>query len=177
MKKFSPKSSGGKVFCIFYGLIGIPICGVFLATTSDYFSNSFLHLYERRRHKLQKDKWHDIFIAAVIFLLPGLAVFLFIPAAIFTYLEVRTNFHDYYHSRCIFWTAVIDLKDWSYLDATYFSFMTLTTIGFGDIVVGKTEKLDSSLNIIYESCYCATIGTLTHNNMQMNRYIYGCTFY
>ena len=104
MKKFSPKSSGGKVFCIFYGLIGIPICGVFLATTSDYFSNSFLHLYERRRHKLQKDKWHDIFIAAVIFLLPGLAVFLFIPAAIFTYLEVRTNFYD--HSRCIFWTYI-----------------------------------------------------------------------
>lgn len=36
----------------------------------------------------------------------------------------------------------IDLKDWSYLDATYFSFVTLTTIGFGDIVVGKTEKFD-----------------------------------
>jgi hypothetical protein len=33
-------------------------------------------------------------------------------------------------------------KGWSYLDATYFSFITLTTVGFGDIVVGETDKFD-----------------------------------
>nr|CAH0110307.1 unnamed protein product [Daphnia galeata] len=111
---FSPNSSWGKVFCIFYGLIGIPICGILLANTSDYFSNGFLRLYKQRQSKQQRDKWHGIFIAAIIFLLPGLVVFFFIPAATFTYLE-----------------------DWSYLDATYFSFVTLTTIGFGDIIAAQ----------------------------------------
>nr|CAH0110147.1 unnamed protein product [Daphnia galeata] len=111
---FSPKSDWGKIFCIFYGFTGIPICGVLLASTSDYFSNMFLYLYEQRRKKEQQDQRRSIFIAAVIFLIPGLAVFFFFPSAIFAYIE-----------------------NWSYLDATYFSFLTLTTIGFGDIIAAQ----------------------------------------
>ncbi len=84
---FSPKTDGGKIFCIIYGLVGIPICGIFLATTTDYFSNKCLRLFERQK-KRKHDKWHSILIAAFFFLLPGLAVFLFVPAAIFTVLEV-----------------------------------------------------------------------------------------
>ncbi|KAI9564914.1 hypothetical protein GHT06_008655 [Daphnia sinensis] len=125
---FSPKSSWGKIFCMFYGLIGIPICGVFLTSTSDYFSNSFLHLYERQQQKFQKDKRFGIFIAAILFFLPGLALFLFIPAAIFVFIE-----------------------DWSYLDATYFSFVTLTTIGFGDIVAA--QQTNFPLLWFYRICW------------------------
>lgn len=87
---FSPKSSRGKIFCIFYGLIGIPICAIFLASTSDHFSNSFLHLYERQQRKFQKDKRLGIFFAAILFFIPGLAVFLFIPAAISVVIVVRS---------------------------------------------------------------------------------------
>ncbi|XP_057369888.1 potassium channel subfamily K member 2-like [Daphnia carinata] len=125
---FSPKTSWGKIFCMFYGLIGIPICGVFLTSTSDYFSNGFLHLYERQQEKFKKDKQLSIFIAAILFFLPGLAIFLFIPAAIFVFIE-----------------------DWSYLDATYFSFVTLTTIGFGDIVAA--QQTNFPLLWFYRVCW------------------------
>ncbi|XP_046636397.1 potassium channel subfamily K member 2-like [Daphnia pulicaria] len=112
---FSPKSDWGKIFCIFYGFVGIPICVVFLASTSDYFSNMFLYLYERRQNKKKNDdKRQSIFIAAIFFLIPGLAVFIFFPSAIFVFIE-----------------------GWSYLDATYFSFLTLTSVGFGDIVAAQ----------------------------------------
>ncbi|EFX74420.1 hypothetical protein DAPPUDRAFT_324399 [Daphnia pulex] len=126
--EFSPKTSWGKFFCILYGFIGIPIFGIVLTSTSNYFSAGFLHLYERRRPKQQKDKWHNILIAATVFLIPGLAVFLFIPAAIFVYLE-----------------------GWPFLDATYFSFMTLTTVGFGDIVVAM--ETNYSQLWIYRICW------------------------
>ena len=70
-----------------YGFIGIPICGLFLASTTNYFSNIFLNLYEKQKKK-HKDKRHSIVIAAFVFLLPGLTFFYFIPSAIFMVLEV-----------------------------------------------------------------------------------------
>ncbi|XP_046449382.1 open rectifier potassium channel protein 1-like [Daphnia pulex] len=122
---YSPKSNWGKVFCIFYGFVGIPICGVVLASTSDYFSNIFLYLYERRQKKQKNDnKQRSIFIAAIIFLIPGLAVFIFFPAALFVVIE-----------------------GWSYLDATYFCFITLTTVGFGDIIAA--QQTNSKLLWLY----------------------------
>ena len=48
------------------------------------------------------------------YLLVGAAVFLFLPAVAFIYIE----------------------EGWSYLDSFYFCFITLTTIGFGDYVSG-----------------------------------------
>jgi len=48
-----------------------------------------LRIYERQRKKRKADeKKRNIFLASVIFLIPGLAMFLFIPAGIFVALEV-----------------------------------------------------------------------------------------
>ncbi|XP_045025614.1 potassium channel subfamily K member 2 isoform X2 [Daphnia magna] len=123
---FSPKSSGGKIFCMFYGLIGIPICGVFLASTSDYFSNSFLHLYDRQQQKFQKEKRFDILHCSDL-IFPCWTCGL--P------LHSRSDFR--FHRGLILFC----FKDWSFLDATYFSFVTLTTIGFGDIVAAQETNL------------------------------------
>ena len=84
---YSPKTDEGKIFCILYGLVGIPICGIFLAFNTNYFSNIFLHLYEKQKAR-RKDKQSSIIVAAFVFLLPGLAAFLFVPSAIFMVLEV-----------------------------------------------------------------------------------------
>lgn len=53
-------------------------------------------------------------VNAIAYLIPGIAVFILAPAAVFCVLE----------------------EDWSYLDSFYFAFITLTTIGFGDFVAG-----------------------------------------
>lgn len=47
----------------------------------------------------------------IIYLLPGVVIFLFLPALLFSYFE-----------------------DWPYTVSVYYSFVTLSTIGFGDFV-------------------------------------------
>lgn len=47
----------------------------------------------------------------MMLLVPGIAFFIFLPACVFTYFE-----------------------DWPYVTSVYYSFITLTTIGFGDYV-------------------------------------------
>jgi hypothetical protein len=49
----------------------------------------------------------------LLYFIPGLVVFLVIPAAIFAIVE-----------------------EWNYIDSFYYAFISLTTIGFGDLVAG-----------------------------------------
>lgn len=55
-------------------------------------------------------------LAVAIFLTTGTLLFLVFPPLVFSYVE-----------------------GWSYGEGFYFTFITLSTIGFGDYVVGKTE--------------------------------------
>lgn len=61
-----------------------------------------------------------------MFLVPGIAFFIFLPSCLFTYFE-----------------------DWPYVRSVYYSFVTLTTIGFGDFVPtfqdGQVTKLSIRL--------------------------------
>lgn len=47
----------------------------------------------------------------ILYLIPGLVVFLFLPAGVFAYFE-----------------------NWHFIDGLYYAFVTLTTVGFGDMV-------------------------------------------
>lgn len=47
----------------------------------------------------------------LLYLIPGIIFFIFLPSVLFTYFE-----------------------DWPYTTSIYYSFVTLTTIGFGDYV-------------------------------------------
>lgn len=44
-------------------------------------------------------------------------------------------------------------ENWDFLDSTYFCFVTLTTIGFGDLVPGKAVKSDANLTLGLCSLY------------------------
>ena len=80
----------------------------------DSYCNPFLIL---NTSQLSDEKQHsNSFIAAAtaIYIGLGFLVFIFLPAGLFTFLEER----------------------WNYLDAVYYSYITLTTIGFGDLVSG-----------------------------------------
>jgi potassium channel subfamily K member 5 len=107
-----PITQTGKIFTIAYALIGIALAGIVLTATSGYLSGRLLRLYKRQLK--ERNEKMAIVVAALAFLVPGLLLFVFIPAFIFCSIE-----------------------KWSYLDGVYFSVVTLTTIGFGDIVPGK----------------------------------------
>ncbi len=63
-------------------------------------------------------------VATLVFLAPGLLLFVLAPAAAFSAVE-----------------------DWTYADSLYFSFISLTTIGFGDIVPGLSLSPSLSLSL------------------------------
>ncbi|XP_062996319.1 potassium channel subfamily K member 6 [Elgaria multicarinata webbii] len=112
----TPLSDAGKAFCIFYALLGVPFTMLVLTATvqrliSTFTSGPLEYLALRWGHS--RRAWscgHLLLLALVV-----LAAFFLVPAAIFSTLE----------------------ESWSYLDAFYFCFISLCTIGLGDYVPGE----------------------------------------
>lgn len=69
---------------------------------------------EKQIQKMRPRRWFALLTKGTWYFFLGSAIFLAIPAGIFTYAE-----------------------NWAYSDSFYFAFITLTTIGFGDLVAGK----------------------------------------
>ena len=114
----TPLSEGGKVFCIVYAVIGIPLTLIFLSAIVerlmipatlllDYMQNKLGQRYERLYVKL-------LHLSAIILAL--LVTVFLVPAAIFDHLEL----------------------DWNYIDAFYYCFISMTTIGLGDYIPGDS---------------------------------------
>lgn len=104
----SPSTLGGRLFCIFYALIGIPLMGVFLTGLGKNVSKPLTNFKNK-----SKNKYVKIVKTAVIALL-GFAILIFIPAVVFHRLE-----------------------EWTMFEGIYYSVITLTTVGFGDYVAGR----------------------------------------
>ena len=116
----TPLSEGGKIFCIVYALIGIPMTLMLLTAIVDrlmvpatwllrYFNAKLGHLYQPFNIRV----FHLLAIASVL-----VAFFFLIPAAVFNVLE----------------------PDWNYLDSIYYCFISLTTIGLGDYIPGDSPN-------------------------------------
>ncbi|MEQ2219944.1 hypothetical protein ILYODFUR_000280 [Ilyodon furcidens] len=119
----SPKSNGGKLFCIFYALMGIPMFGILLAGVGDHLGTALRNTVA----KIEKLflKWHVSptivrVISAVLSILLGCLLFVAVPIFVFQKVE-----------------------DWSLLESAYFVVITLTTVGFGDYVAGESEYVSS----------------------------------
>ena len=131
----------GKVVCILYSLLGVPINGILIGALGAYFRNKvpiwyFLHCkyiinfsFLQKKIFFQIKKFETKLQASdtaltrvlvvgaqvIVYCLLGFIVFIFLPAIVFSSIE----------------------DSWDYLDSTYMAFITLTTIGFGDYVPGK----------------------------------------
>ncbi|CAJ1074128.1 potassium channel subfamily K member 5a [Xyrichtys novacula] len=108
----APKTPEGRVFCIFYGLFGVPLCLTWISELGKFFGGRAKHLGQfltKKGFSLRKSQ----FTCTAIFLLWGVLVHLVLPPFVF-----------------------MSQEGWSYIEGLYFSFVTLTTIGFGDLVAG-----------------------------------------
>ncbi|XP_059194720.1 potassium channel subfamily K member 5-like [Centropristis striata] len=114
----APKTKGGRVFCILYGLCGIPLCLVWISTLGSFFGDRAKRLSQVLIRKGVSVKNVQLTCTA-LFLLWGLVVHLVIPPFVF-----------------------MSIEGWSYLEGLYFSFITLTTVGFGDYVAGVNPNMD-----------------------------------
>ncbi|XP_046801514.1 open rectifier potassium channel protein 1 [Lucilia cuprina] len=113
----APTTTLGRMIMIVYSVIGIPVNGILFAGLGEYFGNTFQSIYRRyKKYKMSNDKHYvppqlSLISTILIALVPGIALFLLIPSWVFSYFE-----------------------GWSYALAFYYSYVTTTTIGFGDYV-------------------------------------------
>ncbi|XP_036416315.1 potassium channel subfamily K member 2-like [Colossoma macropomum] len=115
----SPHTEGGRIFCIVYALLGIPLFGFLLAGVGDQLGTIFgkgIAKVEKMIVKWKVSQTKIRVISTVLFILFGCLLFVTLPAIIFKHIE-----------------------GWSTLEAIYFVVITLTTIGFGDFVAGGSE--------------------------------------
>ncbi|XP_006822259.1 potassium channel, subfamily K, member 16-like [Saccoglossus kowalevskii] len=125
----SPNTFWGQIFLLFYATVGIPITFIALASVTRFLKVSY-RLYQRRSECYFSCIKHDgvrKFIQFAIFASVVYAVLIVGPSAVFAYLE-----------------------DWSMHIAHYYTFVTLSTIGFGDYVASYSEKIHGYWRIVYK---------------------------
>ncbi|XP_022624800.1 potassium channel subfamily K member 2 [Seriola dumerili] len=118
----SPHTEGGRIFCIIYALLGIPLFGFLLAGVGDQLGTIFgkgIAKVEKMIVKWKVSQTKIRVISTLLFILFGCLIFVALPAVIFKHIE-----------------------GWSTLESIYFVVITLTTIGFGDFVAGGSESPD-----------------------------------
>ncbi|KAM6912811.1 uncharacterized protein FYW49_011245 [Xenentodon cancila] len=108
----SPSTVSGQVFCVFYALCGIPLNLAFLKQLGKCLT---VHLGRLERGMVAAVPHRRAFVALAVslFFTSGSLLLLVIPPLLFSYVE-----------------------GWTFGEGFYFAFITLSTIGFGDYVVG-----------------------------------------
>lgn len=118
----------GKIICIIYALLGIPLTGLTLRSIGNRISEFIAVKIKNFDRKFYNRETEKIEIKTAVVAFGCLLVIIFIPAIGFSLIE-----------------------KWEYMDAVYFCFITLTTIGFGDYVPGdQREKYKESVEVVLE---------------------------
>uniref|UniRef100_A0A8D0DLL6 Potassium channel domain-containing protein n=1 Tax=Salvator merianae TaxID=96440 RepID=A0A8D0DLL6_SALMN len=112
----APKTPGGQLFCVFFALFGIPMNLVFLQHVSRILS-IMCEKPARWFVGSTYDKRTTKTLTLLLFMNMGIIVFFCLPCFVFQHVE-----------------------GWSYSESFYYSFITLSTIGFGDYIIGSRDK-------------------------------------
>lgn len=116
----TPLSRAGKIFCMVYAVIGIPLTLVLLSALVARLLVPTIWLLQwlnaRLGHLYQPFNIRLLHLIIMVTLL--VVVFLLIPAMIFAKIE----------------------PEWDYMDSLYYCFISLTTIGLGDYIPGDTPN-------------------------------------
>ncbi|XP_063793722.1 potassium channel subfamily K member 6 [Pseudophryne corroboree] len=115
----TPLTDSGKAFCIFYALVGVPFTMLVLSAAVQrlmaiftYRPIRYFQIY-RGFDRKKVTRVHIIVMSVAV-----VTLFLVVPSAIFSTIE----------------------SSWSFLDAFYFCFISLCTIGLGDYVPGEQDN-------------------------------------
>ncbi|XP_045862463.1 potassium channel subfamily K member 17 isoform X3 [Meles meles] len=154
----SPRTMAARLFCIFFALLGIPLNLVVL--------NRLGHLMQQGVQRCARrlgGAWQDPtkapWLAGAGALLSGLPLFLLLPPLLFSHVE-----------------------GWSFVESFYFAFVTLSTVGFGDYVIGMDPsrryplwyKNTVSLWILFGMAWLALIIKLTLSLLETPGRSYSC---
>ncbi|XP_005175081.2 potassium channel subfamily K member 1 isoform X1 [Musca domestica] len=119
----TPLSQTGKIFCMIYAAIGIPLTLVLLSAMVEKLlipANWLLgKLNSRLGHLYQPFNIRVMHLTIIVIIV--IILFFAIPTAVFSYLE----------------------PTWGILDAFYYCFISLTTIGLGDYIPGDGVSIDN----------------------------------
>ena len=111
----SPATSGGRVFCSIFALIGIPLFLITVGGLGEKLRKLTQKIQDKATCKSLEHKPKAVKgLTTLLVLLIGFILFVVIPACIF-----------------------LAIESWAYREAMYYVFITLTTIGFGDYVPGN----------------------------------------
>ncbi|CAJ1051368.1 potassium channel subfamily K member 15-like [Xyrichtys novacula] len=107
----APRTDAGKTFCMFYAVLGIPLTLVMFQSLGERINTVVRYLLRRAKQSLGLRETEVSMGNMVLVGLLSCMSTLCIGAAAFSHFE-----------------------DWSFFNACYYCFITLTTIGFGDFV-------------------------------------------
>ena len=119
----APVTTLGRVLFIFYAVIGIPIFLVFLNLVGKKLENYLNRIakYVTKKLETRQTKHRTVIegFVSVLLIILGVALFIISPSLIFSAIE-----------------------DWTFVEAVYYCFVTLTTVGFGDFVPAQASSTD-----------------------------------
>ncbi|KAK2826693.1 hypothetical protein Q5P01_020907 [Channa striata] len=107
----APSTDSGKVFCMFYALLGIPLTLVMFQSLGERI-NTFIRYLLHQAKKCLGMRQTEVSMANM----------------------VTVGFFSCMSTLCVGAAAFSQCEGWSFLHAFYYCFITLTTIGFGDYV-------------------------------------------
>ena len=116
------KTNMGRVCAVLYAVVGIPLTVLLYVEIGRFLSEQMCELVLRLyalchpQHEELSGKNATI-ISTVFIFTTGTISFIFLPSLVIQILE----------------------EGWTYLEACYFAFTTIATIGFGDYVAGETN--------------------------------------
>ncbi|XP_073672825.1 potassium channel subfamily K member 3a [Garra rufa] len=113
----APSTDGGKVFCMFYALLGIPLTLVMFQSLGERI-NTFVKYLLHRLKKCLGLRHTEVSMANMVCI--GLISCM--------------------STLCVGAAAFSRYEDWSFFHAYYYCFITLTTIGFGDYVALQKDN-------------------------------------
>uniref|UniRef100_T1ITB4 Potassium channel domain-containing protein n=1 Tax=Strigamia maritima TaxID=126957 RepID=T1ITB4_STRMM len=113
----TPSTAGGKAFCMFYALVGIPLGLVMFQSIGERL-NKFAAVIIKNVKRLFKFKSVNASETNLIIMVSTLSTLVMTTGA----------------------AAFSHYEGWNYFDSFYYCFVTLTTIGFGDYVALQKNK-------------------------------------